>query len=40
MRIECTTMAEFLDTLAGLVERGIMFRAYSYRLTIECTGGY
>ncbi len=38
--IECTDMADFLDTIAGLVQRGIGFRAYANLLKIVPSGAY
>lgn len=39
-KIECCTMTQFLNTIAGLVERGIRFEAHAESLTITLTGGY
>jgi len=40
MIIYCATMVEFLDTIQGLVERGLMFEAYADSLHIKLTGGF
>ena len=40
MTITCDTEDTFLDTLAGLVRRGLMFQADAGALTIKLTGGY
>lgn len=40
MTIFCPDIAAFLDTLQGLVQRGLTFKAYHSTLTIELTGGY
>ena len=36
----CTDLDQFLDIIAGLVKRGLTFRANADRLTIELLGGY
>ena len=40
MKIECSTLNEFLDTIEGLVKRGLTFHSKTSNLTIELTGGY
>lgn len=40
MTIHCADIHEFLDTIRGLVERGLTFKAKAHSLTIELTGGY
>ena len=40
MTITAANMEEFLDIIAGLVERGIMFEANTVNWTVICTGGY
>lgn len=38
--INCTDMEDFLDTITGLVQRGIGFRAYANLLKVVLTGAY
>lgn len=38
--IQCATLVDFLDVCAGLVRRGIIFRADATTLFITLTGGY
>jgi hypothetical protein len=40
MIINCHGLTLFLDTIAGLVERGITFEAYSDSFMIRLTGGF
>lgn len=40
MLIRCGTLAEFLDIIAGLVERGLTFNANASDCTIQLTGGF
>lgn len=40
MTIECATITQFLDTVAGLVARGLGFKADVGSLTINLTGAY
>ena len=40
MIIECNTLTEFLDSIAGLVERGLTFHSNTKNLTINLTGGF
>jgi len=40
MRIYCITMEEFLDTIQGLVVRGLTFQANTGNFLIELEGGY
>lgn len=37
-KIVCDTMAEFISVIAGLAEKGIVFKAYTHDLSIEITG--
>lgn len=39
-RIECDTMAQFMEVIAKLVERGLTFEADADTLTINLTGGF
>jgi hypothetical protein len=38
--ISCTDLRQFLNTIAGLVERGLRFEADADTLKITLTGGY
>lgn len=38
--IYCDTVDQLLDIVAGLVKRGIMYRADVAALTVETTGGF
>lgn len=40
MTIECQTSTEFFDTIKGMVERGLTFKACASTLSITLTGGY
>ena len=40
MTIECKTLTDFLDTVEGLVKRGLMFIANGTTWVITFTGGY
>lgn len=40
MTVECSNLDNFLDTVAGLVKRGLTFNADAEALTITLTGGY
>ena len=40
MTIECSSLDNFMDIVAGLVKRGLTFNADSEALTITLTGGY
>lgn len=40
MIINCHGLDQFLDTIAGLVERGLTFDAFSDTFTIRLTGGF
>jgi len=40
MNIQCSTENEFYNAIAGMVKRGLLFRADSATLTITLTGGY
>lgn len=39
-QIRCGDMAEFLDVIAGLVARGITFKADATMLIVTTTGGH
>ena len=39
-KIECDTLEQFLDTIEGLIKRGLTFQSKTNNLTIELTGGY
>lgn len=40
MTISCTDLKDFLDTIAGLVERGLGFHANGSTLEIRLTGAF
>jgi hypothetical protein len=40
MTIECTDFEEFLNTIKGLVIRGLTFSANTNTMKITLTGGY
>ena len=40
MSIDCSSLPEFLDIVAGLVERGLTFQANAHDLTSNLTGGF
>lgn len=40
MTIICSDLDDFLDTIAGLVRRGLTFKGRQRDLTIELLGGY
>jgi len=40
MTIVCTEFEDFLNTINGLVVRGLTFTAYTDKLRIVLTGGY
>jgi len=40
MTISCNDLKDFLDTIAGLVERGLTFSANGSTLEIRLTGGF
>ena len=40
MTIICSTQVEFIDTIAGLVVKGLTFDADAQTLKIVLTGGY
>jgi hypothetical protein len=40
MQIQCETLTQFLDVIAGLVHRGLTFKANSDTYKIELLGGY
>jgi hypothetical protein len=40
MTITCETQRIFLDTIAGLVERGLGFEADAFNYTIKLTGAH
>ena len=40
MRIKCSTVAEFVEVIKGLVMNGLLFDADATTLSIELTGGY
>jgi len=40
MSIACDDLAQFLDTVAGLVARGLTFRADAGAFLIHLTGGF
>lgn len=40
MEIKCETLEQLTEICAGLVVRGITFKAFASNLTIECTGGF
>jgi hypothetical protein len=40
MTITCPDLEDFLDVIAGLVQRGLTFRARQRELTIELLGGF
>jgi hypothetical protein len=40
MTIRCDSLANFLEVVRGLVERGLKFVAFADTLKVELTGGY
>lgn len=38
--IRCDSLADFLDVIKGLVERGLTFTSDATKLTINLTGGH
>lgn len=40
MTIECPNLESLMDCVAGLVKRGLTFKADASILTITLTGGY
>jgi len=40
MKIECDNLEQFLNTIEGLVKRGLMFNSCAHNLSITLTGGY
>jgi hypothetical protein len=40
MYIQCGDLQELVAVVAGLVEKGVTFRADTARLIVELTGGY
>lgn len=38
--IYCTSIDQFLNVVAGLVQRGIVFTADAEKMSVFCTGGF
>lgn len=37
-KIQCDSMAQFIEVCAGLVKQGVVFEAYAYDLVIKPIG--
>lgn len=40
MSIQCNDIEQFMDVIAGLVRRGLTFKAHASTLLITLTGGH